>query len=623
MACDSQNKGKGWSMTQNKTGYTLLRRVGISVLILLSVAACGGGGGEGNGPVVPPPVGGTPTPTPIPTATPTATPTPTGAPTATPSPTPTKDPVDSPVASSRAEAARFLTQASFGATEESITQLLKPQAQGGFEGNYAKWIDAQLAKAPSQPEFSGDHDLFGLFWRHAVFGDDQLRQRMAFALSQIFVTSAERDFFPEAWRYHASASYYNMLTRNAFGNYRTVLEEVTLHPYMGLYLGTLKNQKESADGSIIPDQNYAREVMQLFSIGLQQLHADGSVKRDTAGQPLPTYNNQDIAGLSRVFTGWSWDSGSFGGDCGITQDCNRKPIKSFAAFHSTLEKQFLGKTIAPGTNATDSLKQALDHIAAHPNVAPFIARRLIQQFVTSNPSGPYVGRVAAVFTSSGGNFGQVIKALLLDKEARDTAYANSVEGFGKLREPVIRLANWMRAFELTRGNGATLQKLPGEFVMASKRDELCQYPMSSPSVFNFWRPGYVPNKVFGEKGLVAPEMQVVHEVCTANYLNMMAAVISGTKDAGSSNGILQFGLTDGNGNIVLKSSYAKELQLDAAALATRMNELLAAGRMPQELQDKIKAAVESVPATSDANRLRRARIAVFLTMAAPEYLVQK
>jgi hypothetical protein len=133
----------------------------------------------------------------------------------------------------------------------------------------------------------------------------------------------------------------------------------------------------------------------------------------------------------------------------------------------------------------------------------------------------------------------------------------------------------------------------------------------------------VPNKVFGDKGLVAPEMQVVHEVCTANYLNMMAAVISGTKDAGSSNGILTFGLTDGNGNIVLKSSYAKELPLDGAALAARVNELLAAGRMPQELQDKIKAAVESVPATSDANRLRRAQIAVFLTMASPEYLVQK
>jgi uncharacterized protein (DUF1800 family) len=602
-------------MTLSHVRHALVTRVSISFLIVVSVAACGGGGGD-SGPSVSPGIG---TPTPAPTVSPS----PSASPTPSPSSTPGQPPVDSPVAGSRTEAARFLTQASFGATEESINTLLKPQAQGGFDGNYEKWIDAQLAMAPSQPEFSGDHDLFGLFWRHAVFGDDQLRQRVAFALSQIFVTSAERDFFPEAWRYHASASYYNMLTRNAFGNYRAVLEDVTLHPYMGLYLGTLKNQKESADGSIIPDQNYAREVMQLFSIGLHQLNPDGSVKRDAANQPLPTYSNQDIAGLARVFTGWNWDGGSFGGDCGIAQDCNRKPMKSFQPFHSTLEKKFLGKTIPAGTNATESLKQALDHIAAHPNVAPFIARRLIQRFVTSNPSSEYIGRVASAFKGSNGNLGQTIKAVLLDKEARDTGYASRTEGFGKLREPVIRLANWMRAFELTRGNGAALQKLPSEFTMMSKRDELCQYPMSAPSVFNFWRPGYVPNKVFGDKGLVAPEMQVVHEVCTANYLNMMAAVISGTKDAGSSNGILTFGLTDGNGNIVLKSSYAKELPLDGAALAARVNELLAAGRMPQELQDKIKAAVESVPATSDANRLRRAQIAVFLTMASPEYLVQK
>jgi uncharacterized protein (DUF1800 family) len=623
-------------MTLSHLRYAPIWRASISLLIAVSVAACGGGGGD-SGPPAPPPVGGTPSPTsspsptasPNPTASPSPSTSPTPSPSATPTPGPTSTPtpgpppVDSPVAGNRIAAARFLTQASFGATEESINALLKPQAQGGFGGDYAKWIDAQLAMAPSQPEFSGNNDLFGLFWRHAVFGDDQLRQRMAFALSQIFVTSADRDFFTEAWRHHASASYYNMLTRNAFADYRTALQDVTLHPYMGLYLGTLKNQKESADGSIIPDQNYAREVMQLFSIGLHQLNADGSIKRDASGKPLPTYNNEDIAGLSRVFTGWSWEGNSFGGDCGQALDCNRSPMKAFQNFHSTLEKKFIGKTIAAGVNGTESLKQALDHIAAQPSVAPFIARRLIQQFVSSNPSNEYVGRVAAAFSSSDGNFGQTIKAVLLDKEARDADYANRTESFGKLREPVIRLANWMRAFELTRGNGAVLQKLPGEFGMMSKRDELCQYPMSSPSVFNFWRPGYVPSKVFGDKGLVAPEMQVVHEVCTANYLNMMNAVISGTKDAGSSNGILMFGLSDGNGNIVLKSSYAKELQLDSTALVSRVNELLAAGRMPQELQEKIKTAVDSVPATSDANRLRRAQIAAFLTMASPEYLIQK
>jgi uncharacterized protein (DUF1800 family) len=542
-------------------------------------------------------------------------------------------PVASTVATSRTEAARFLAQATFGANQASIDELMNV-----FGGNYAAWIDSQLEKASPSPSYyqyvsqaTGPGSVFGLFWRHATYDDAQLRQRMAFALSQIFVTSAEMRFFPEAYRTNAAASYYGMLTDQAFSPYRETLERVTLHPYMGLYLGTLRNQKESADGKTIPDQNYAREVMQLFSIGLLELNTDGTAKSGPDGLAIPTYNSQDIVGLSRVLTGWGWNNGSsFFQDCGLRQQdvCNNMPMRAFPSFHSKLEKRFLGSAIPPNTDIQTSLTLALDRIASHPNVAPFIARRLIQQFVTSNPTRDYVNRVAHVFNTTNGNLGQVVKAVLLDAEARDTDYARRTPGFGKVREPVIRLTNWMRAFELVRLNGASLEKNPLHFEMASKRGELCQYPMSSPSVFNFWRPGYVPNAAFAESaeglGLVAPEMQVVQEVCVATYLQMMKAVVGGIKDNGSSN--LVFGLTNGSGDVLMKSSYSRELGMDPVTLVATLNEELVAGRMPQDLRDKLVTAMNSVPnpqPPNPANQLRRVQIAVFLTMASPEYLIQK
>jgi uncharacterized protein (DUF1800 family) len=613
----------------SKSGLPFGKRLALCCALSVLVACGGSGGGGSSPPELPnngnpgsgnPPVGQPPANTP---------------PVNDPPPTTGRPPEGSVVATTRLHAARFLTQATFGPTEELIDEFMRPEAQGGFGGVYEKWIDSQLSPAMSAPSYmeyvntAGGNFLIGLFWRHAKFGPDQLRQRMAFALSQIFVTTVDRDFFPEAWRYGTSASYQDLLKSSAYGRYRDVLQDVSLHPYMGMYLGTLRNQKESADGLIIPDQNYAREVMQLFSIGLYQLNPDGTTKRDAQGQPIPTYNNSDIAGLSRVFTGWGWNHGpgsntSFNTDCGLREiNCNYMPMKGFNSHHSTLEKTFLGKTIPAGTDIQGSLKQALDHIASHPNVAPFMARRLIQQFVTSNPSREYIGRVSGVFTSTGGDLGRVIKAILLDPEARDIHYANNTETFGKLREPAIRLANWMRAFELTTGNGTPLDGSPVPFHIASKKRELCQYPMSAPSVFNFWRPGYVPNAAFASRNLVAPEMQVVHEVCVASYLQMMKAVIDGTKDNSSTAGISEFGLTDGDGVVRIKSSYAREVNLDSTALVARMNELLAAGRMPVDLQNQIKTAVDSIPPTSDANRLRRVKVATLLTMASPEYLVQK
>lgn len=615
----------------------------VTLAMVLSLSACGGGGGGGGAPSGPAPIGkpggggGDPLPggPPPPVTNPPAV----GlAPGMHPPPTVGAPPVTSLVAANRTEAARFLTQATFGASEGSINELMGAP----FNGNYAAWIDAQLAKSAPSPSYyvhvvgnnQNPGSLFSLFWRHATFGDAQLRQRMAFALSQIFVTSAEISFFPEAYRKSAAAAYYGMLTDNAFSPYRKVLEDVTLNPYMGLYLGMLRNQKDSADGKIIPDQNYAREVMQLFSIGLHQLNTDGTVTSGPNGGPIPTYDSDDIAGLSRVFTGWSWDNegaSDFGDDCGLREQdhCNKLPMRPFDNFHSKLEKKFLGATVPANASTQDSLKIALDRIASHPNVAPFMARRLIQQFVTSNPTRDYINRVAHVFNTTNGNFGQTVKAVLLDPEARDVEYAQRTPGFGKVREPVIRLTNWLRAFPLVKAGGSGTAPVAGDiadFDFASKRSELCQYPMSSPSVFNFWRPGYVPNAAFaqvnGGGGLVAPEMQIVQEVCVATYLEMMKAVVGGVKQ--NSFGDLVFGLTDNNGQVLIKSSYERQrLMANATVLVDSLNEELAAGRMPQDLRDRIVTAVNSVTGTNTASQLRRVQIAVFLTMASPEYLIQK
>ncbi|MFN5270384.1 MAG: DUF1800 family protein, partial [Hyphomonadaceae bacterium] len=332
-------------------------------------------------------------------------------------------------------AARFLNQATFGPTADSIAALTG--------SSYEAWIDAQL-KMPRGPlaldymdrriqEARSDelaNYFYSYFWRSAVTGQDQLRQRATFALSQIFVVSfANTRVTPRGM-----ASYYDMLNRNAFGNYRTLLEDVALHPMMGIYLSHLGNQKENLATGQNPDQNFAREILQLMSIGLFELNLDGTPKRDASGNLIPTYSQDDIIGLSKVFTGISWQNpkptaNSF---LGYEQtNASRfgpswvSPMIFYPSFHSTSEKKFLGVTI-PAASTPDTagdLKVALDTIFNHPNVAPFISRQYIQRLVTSNPSPDYVRRVAQVFINNGqgvrGDLGAVVKAVLLDPEARN------------------------------------------------------------------------------------------------------------------------------------------------------------------------------------------------------------
>jgi uncharacterized protein (DUF1800 family) len=539
---------------------------------------------------------------------------------------------------SAAEAARFLAQATMGPTEAGVAALM--------DMGYSAWFDAEFAKAQKLHKDYADQRLAALratdpnaninqntffegWWQQAITGDDQLRQRMAFALSQHFVISFQDANVGQYPR--GVASYYDMLAKNAFGNFRTLMDDVSLHPMMGLYLTSRGNQKEDPTRGRVPDENYAREIMQLFTIGIYQLNNDGTVKMN-GSTALETYTPDDIAGLAKVFTGFSWYAGPnaadrtdarfFGGNGAMDRDV--LPMQSYAKFHSTSEKKFLGTTIAAqGTaNPEASLKTALDALFNHPNVGPFLATNLVKQLVTSNPSPAYIGRVAAAFNNNGagvrGDMKAVIKAIFVDPEARTLSTAATA---GKLREPVMRLSNWMRAFNVSSQTG--------RFLMGSTDDagnSLSQTPMRSPSVFNFWRPGYVPpSSALAAANVTAPEMQIVQEVSVRGYLEFMRQVVD--QGAGSNAPAPATGRD-------IRTTYTAEMALadKPDQLAERMNTQLMYVQMPAALKSTISGAVNSVTIPSGANvtaaqidaaKLNRVKIAVYLTMASPEFLTLK
>jgi uncharacterized protein (DUF1800 family) len=424
---------------------------------------------------------------------------------------------------------------------------------------------------------------------------DPLRQRMALALSEIFVISMSG--LPVPWRGMAVAAYMDMLEANAFGNFRKLLDDVTLSCGMGVYLNMRGNQKEDAASGRQPDENYAREVMQLLTIGLNELNADGTLKT-SGGNPVETYGQSTVTGLAKVFTGWDFDAPVAG-----TPGHMRRPMAFNAARHSTSAKSFLGVNIADGsTDGPGELKTALDTLFNHANGGPFIGRQLIQRLVTSNPTPAYVARVAAAYADNGagvrGDLKAVLKAVLLDAEARSPPIGSG----GRLREPICRQIQWARTFGARSPNG--LWNI-GDTSDPSTR--LGQSPLRSPSVFNFFRPGYVPpNTPIGAEGLVAPEFQLANESTLVAYVNWMQALVQ-----------------NGRGDVVPDYSAFAAGASDAAALFDRLNTVLAAGQLGAAARSTIVGAVGTIDASSDSGRLRRLQATILLVITAPEYLVLK
>ena len=526
------------------------------------LVACGGGGGSDTA------SSGTDTPEVIATVKPTAT-----------------------------EASRFLGQATMGATEAEIKRLQTM--------SYDQWLDEQFAKPQTLHRLyinqaSADLAAVGQtlsitnfwdsWWSQALGSDDQLRQRAAFALSQIMVVSFTNDTLRNQTR--GVASYYDMLGENAFGNFRKLLEDVTYHPMMGIYLSHMKNQKEDPTTGRVPDLNYAREICQLFAIGEQKLNLDGSVAMSSDGKAQPGYVGSDLTELSKVFTGLSWYAGPSlsdrtarrfaGNDANLERDW--RPMQAYAGYtagtdyHSLSQKSFLGTTIpASSTQQVDAeIKTALDTIFNHPNVGPFIAKQLIQRMVTSNPSAAYVTRVANKFANNGsgvrGDMKAVFKAILMDPEARKLDTASTTAG--KLREPVLRLSGLLRAFDA--------KSVSGRYTGIGNTDDpatsLGQTPMYAPTVFNFFRPGYQPtNTTFMAQNLVAPEMQLTHDLTVAGYLNYIRTwlQINTTRD--------------------IQHTYDAEMDLATTPteLVEKVNLKLTGGTMSEALKTQIANAVAS------------------------------
>jgi uncharacterized protein (DUF1800 family) len=499
------------------------------------------------------------------------------------------------------EAARFLAQAGFAASSAEITRV---QSLG-----YAAWLDEQFNSPRTQSHFDwmlakgygvetykfSNAGLDATLWRKLIGSPDGLRQRVTLALSEIFVVSMLG--LPVAWGALGAAAYMDMLEERAFGTYRALLEAITLSPAMGVYLNMRGNRKEDAKTGRLPDENYAREVMQLFGIGLTQLNLDGSPKL-SGGQPQDSYTQAQITALARVFTGWDYDTAS-----STDPSYMRRPMVHIASRFSTGAKKVLDVDIPESADGPAALKIALDTLANHPNVGPFIGRQLIQRLVCSNPSPAYVQRVANVFNDNGqgqrGDLRAVIRAILLDREARSLSASPSS---GKLREPVQRLVQWARTVGLSS---------PGDLWAigdtSNPATRLGQSPLRSPSVFNFFRPGYVPpNSQLGSNSITAPEFQLCNESTIAGYLNFMQTLVN-------------------NGIGDMKPDYSAELALadDASALVRRQANLLAGDAISEATLSTIISAVGGIAASNEAARLNRIKASWLLLLAAPDYQIQR
>ncbi len=615
------------------------------------------------------------------------------------------------VAASDADASRFLMQSQFNATDAEIVavknstflaylqqQFAKPIGHTGFQ-----WLeDRGYGISDANNYFFSTYPAEGMLWNQLFTSQDAMRKRVALALSEFFVVSLQSAEF--TWRSHAFAQYWDILVKNAFGNFRQLLEDVTLSPAMGYYLNTKGNQKEDPATGRVPDENYGREVMQLFSIGLYHLNLDGTEKLDVNGKKIETYTQSDVTNIARVFTGYDFDAPASERFMPVGQTYSvegkqftSRLMKFDTSRHSTVASTFLGATVPAGASGTQSLKIALDTLYLHPNVGPFFGKQMIQRFVTSNPSPAYIARVAAAFNNNGagvrGDLKAVWTAIFLDDEARRNAAqvptaalsletatqkndrVNSVNpphntadtnlgsvsdknaafaslkslgtgigadpnrgtdtllstNFGKLREPMLRFIQWGRTFGLSPASPEYIfWKIPET---SSTSNSLGQSPLRSPSVFNYFRPGFIPsNTALVTTNTVAPEFQLVNETTVGGYLNYMQDVIRNGLRSYIDPAVPQQSYPPSLGyKLHTVATYTSELALvsDASALVKRVNLLLAAGQISDANQTLMINAITSMPINSAnattlaSQKLDRICAAVLMVMASSEYLIQK
>ena len=524
-----------------------------------------------------------------------------------------------PVLASAADAARLLDQATFGVTASDVAhvqsigigayldeQLSAPASQ--YSG-YSYTPHTPLSNCLTDPATPTDasslcardrYTPFQVqrdFFAHALKDSDQLRQRVALALSQIFVVSSI-----EIYEAYGLAAYQNLLLNDAFGNFHTLLQDVTLSPVMGHYLDMVDNDKPDPANGTMPNENYAREVLQLFSIGLYQLNPDGSQQLDSTGAPIPTYTQGTIEGFSAVFTGWTYPPLP-----GATSDWNN-PVNfdgtmvAFASHHDDADAKPLlnGYTVPPNQTPEQDLTNALGNIFNHPNVGPFIGKQLIQHLVTSNPSPAYVARVAAVFANDGtgvrGNLAAVVRAILMDAEARGDQAPTSE--FGHLREPALFITSTMRSLG-GQSDGVYLRSA------SSSMGE----PIFSPeTVFNFYPPSYA----LPGTQTIAPEFGIDNAATALARANFLNAVIMQSGAAPDPT------VTGSTGTSINLAPYASKT--DPSALIAQLNQALMHGSLAADASAVILAAVQAVSSTEPA---APARVASYLILSSGQYQVER
>lgn len=536
------------------------------------------------------------------------------------------------------EAARFLDQATFGARPQDIARL---RLLG-----YEAWLDEQFNAAislqvphldwisglpPGQSGVYRSQRVEAWLTHAAQLADpsnpllthnDQLRQRVSFALSELMVASdSNAALLFQQW---GLASYHDLLAQHAFGNYRALLEDVTRHPAMGTFLNMLGNRKPDPVLNIRPDENYAREVLQLFSIGLDQLNPDGTPVL-VNGQPVPTYNQATVRGFAHVFTGWNW-TGCTAPDynnCGPSNPDDpewRQLMQAVEAFHdNTSNKQLLSYpgvslpagVLVAGGNAQQELSAAMDNIFQHPNVGPFVARHLIQRLVTSNPTPAYVQRVAAAFNNNGsgvrGDLKATVKAVLLDVEAR-FGHQLSPSTFGKLREPIFKLVQVWRLTTPRSVNGRIN-------LITAPSEQLGQSPLSAPSVFNFFKPDYAQPGEIRNAGLVSPEFQIATDTLLVSAPNDWGWRIFYFY-VGS-----PYSYAQDPDQMLMDYAELSGLAANPSALVERINLALLSGGMSNFMKQVLITRLSALP-MSDGG-LKRVQHALFLTLISPEYSIQK
>lgn len=522
-----------------------------------------------------------------------------------------------------AEAAKFLMQAGFNATDNDIETLQRI--------GYANWFENQVAMPVSKSAYQWlidkNYDRFETI--NSVFGTDEfvyfqlmgtsdtLRKRIVLALSEFFVVSGNNQPFPP----FNMAAYWDVLNKHAFGNFFNLLKDVTLTPGMGNYLNMLGSKKADSSGRM-PDENYAREIMQLFTIGLNQLNMDGG-EAYLNGKPIPAFTQRDVSQLARVFTGWTYDTTGSTKYGKYTRDWYKyyvtlretRPMVLNADDHEFGASTFLGTTVPAGCTGMEALDRALRTLFNHSNVGPFFCRQMIQRLIKSNPSAGFVARVATIFNDNGsgvrGDLKAVFKAILLDREARGIPpqYPSQYSlPNNKMREFMIIFIQIIRTFETVSKTGMWVVDALTRMDIGNKAYP--QSPLRSPSVFGFFPPNYrPPNTSIASKGLDAPEFFMANEATMAAYVNLFTHII-------------RYGYNDDNG--IPRPAYTKELALvdKPTELLDRLSLLLCANQLSDTTKTTIITAIKTIPTNTQDGKVNRVCAAILMVICSPEYIIE-